>query len=364
MKIESTDPVGVCFNMMKIRYQTYDAALMDTDFLQPTDKINVFLNLETVLKYISTVQDLEKKMMVCSDIDKILVSNTINLAAHYKDFFRGNGLDTNIFLYMTDLSSTSPDFEESRYNEDFRSYYINKYMGNPKFVLLGSKLKDTILPEVKTICEYIPQVYFISKQGIDSGLIPYIISEKYPDRKNIVLSGDLYDTQYSYNDNFLAQLYLRGWGLNVLANNVSQYIKAITKSDTIPDTVLNIFKNASFYKLLLCCIGDRYRSVDGVSGIKFAKLVSSINSALSDGKITENTTSAELLSEIFPDSVKKGIYQNLVVMDLHSRLKMIGEGCKKDITSQIIDKVDRISVMKLNSSIFVKHPLWLEALYR
>lgn len=364
MKTESIDPVGVCFNMMKIKYQTYDAALMDSDFLQPTDKINVFINLETVLKYISTVQDLEKKMMVCADIDKILVSNTINLAAHYKDFFRGNGLDTNIFLYMTDLSSNCSDFEETRYNEDYRSYYVNKYMGNPKFVLLGSKLKDVILPEVKTICEYIPQVYYVSKKGIDSGLIPYIISEKYPDRKNIVLSGDLYDTQYGYCDNFLSQLYMRGWNLNVLAYDVKGYLKTITKSDTVPSNVIDLFKNAAFYKLLLCCIGDRYRSVDGITGIKFAKLISAIVGGLKDGRITTSTTSAELLSDIFPDTLKKSVYDNMVVMDLHSKLKLLGEGSKKDITSQIIDKVDRTSLMKLNSSVFQKHPLWLEALLR
>lgn len=364
MKIESTDPVGVCFNMMKIKYQTYDAALMDTDFLQPTDKINVFINLETVLKYISTVQDLEKKMMVCTDIDKILVSNTLNLAAHYKDFFRGNGLDTNIFLYMTDLSSVCSDFEESKYNEDYRSYYVNKYMGNPKFVLLGSKLKDAILPEVKTICEYIPQVYCVSKKGIDSGCIPYIISEKYPDRKNIVLSGDLYDTQYSYFENFLAQLYMRGWNLNILASNVAGYLKAITKADIVPQNIVDLFKNESFYRLLLCCLGDKYRSIIGVSGIKFAKLISTITNGLQDRKITANTTSAELLSDIFPDTAKSEMYQNLILMDLHSKLKMIGEGSKKDVTSQIIDKVDRTSLMKLNATVFQKHPLWLDALLR
>lgn len=364
MKIETVDPVGVCFNMMKIKYQTYDAALMDSDFLQPTDKINVFINLETVMKYITSVQDLEKKMLVCSDIDKILVSNTLNLAAHYKDFFRGNGLDTNIFLYMTDLSSMCSDFEETRYNEDYRSYYVNKYMGNPKFALLGSKMKDVILPEVQTICEFIPQVYYVSKKGVDGALIPHIIAQNFPDRKNIILSGDLYDTQYSYTENFLSQLYMRGYNMNILAWDVAGYLKTITKRDTIPTELIQLFSNAAFYKLLLCCIGDKYRSIMGIPGIKFAKLVSAITTGLKDGKITTSTTSAELLSDIFPDSVKKSVYDNMVVMDLHSKLNLIGEGSKKDIITQIVDKVDRVSVMKLNNTIFQKYPLWLEALLR
>ena len=157
---------------------------------------------------------------------------------------------------------------------------------------------------------------------------------------------------------------MRGWNLNVLAYDVKGYLKTITKSDTVPSNVIDLFKNAAFYKLLLCCIGDRYRSVDGITGIKFAKLISAIVGGLKDGRITTSTTSAELLSDIFPDTLKKSVYDNMVVMDLHSKLKLLGEGSKKDITSQIIDKVDRTSLMKLNSSVFQKHPLWLEALLR
>lgn len=362
--IESTNPLGVCFGMMKVKYQAYDSVLTDLDYLRPTDKINVFINLETVLKYMSMTQDLEKKIMTCADIDKILVSDIINLAAHYKDFFRGNGLDTNIFLYMTDLDSTTMDFQETKYIEDFRSYYLNKYMGNPKFALLGSKLKDVILPEVRTICDYIPGVYLITKKGVDSGVIPALIAEKYPDRKNIIISGDVHDTQYGYMDNFLSQLYIRGYNTHILASNVSGYLKTITRNNDIPQPIIDIFKNPSFYKLLLCCMGDRYRSIIGISGIKLMKLVNIINQALNDNKITMDVTSAMLLSDIFPDSIKGEIFHNMIAVDVHNKLTLLGDGIKKDVTAQIIDKVDTISLMKLNAEVFVKCPLRLEGLLR
>lgn len=362
--VESTNPLGVCFGMMKVKYQAYDSVLTDLNYLQPTDKINVFINLETVLKYMSMTQDLEKKIMTCTDIDKILVSDIINLAAHYKDFFRGNGLDTNIFLYMTDLDSTPTDFQETKYVEDFRSYYINKYMGNPKFALLGTKLKDVILPEVRTICDYIPGVYFITKKGVDSGVIPALIAEKYPDRKNIIISGDVHDTQYGYMENFLSQLYIRGYNTHILASNVSGYLKTITRNNDIPQPVIDIFTNSSFYKLLLCCMGDRYRSIIGISGIKLMKLVGIITQALKDSKITMDVTSAMLLSDIFPDNIKGEIFHNMIAVDVHNKLTLLGDGIKKDVTAQIIDKVDTISLMKLNSEVFVKCPLRLEGLLR
>lgn len=364
MTLESTNPLGVCFGMMKVRYQTYDSVLTDLDYLKPDDKINVFINIETVLKYMSMTQDLEKKIMTYVDIDKVLVSDIINLAAHYKDFFRGNGLDTNIFLYLTDLDSESDDFPETTYIEDFRSYYITKYMGNPKFALLGSKLKDVILPEVQTICEFIPNVYLISKKGVDSGVIPAIIAQNYTDRKNIIISGDVHDTQYGYMDNFLSQLYIRGYNTHILASTVCEYLRAITKSDNIPDDIVTLFKNPSFYKLLLCCMGDRYRSIMGISGVKLMKLVALITDAVKNKKITPDITNAMLLSDIFPDMVKGDVFHSMVAIDIHNRVSSLGDGTKKDIISKIVDKVDTISLMKLNSSVFQKYPIRLEALLR
>jgi hypothetical protein len=349
---------------MKMKYHDYDNILTDLDFLVPSDKVNIFINLETVLKYISMAQDLEKKLITCLDIDTILVSNILNLAAHYKEFFRGNGLDTNVFIYMTDLSSTSYDFRQSQYNEDYRSYYINKYMGNPKFVLLGTKLNEKVIPEVKEICDYIPQVYFISKKGIDSGLIPALIAQEFPERKNIILSGDLYDTQYEYEDKFLAQFYLRGYNTNICASNKSQYLKMITKNDELPNEIIDMFGNESFYKLLLSCMGEKYRSIEGIYGIKFAKLLSYINSGLTNSKITKNTSSASLLSDIFPDEYKKDVFDNMMITDIHSQIKMLGEGEKKSVKTQIADRVDVTSLMKLNDTVFQKYPLRLESLLK
>lgn len=361
---ETINPLGVCFGLMKIKYQTYDNILADINYIEPTDKINVFLNLETVLKYISMTQDLEKKVMTCRGIGAFLVSDIINLAAHYKDFFKGNGLDTKIFLYLTDLSSEIDDFQESKFEEDFRSYYLTKYMNNPRYVLLGNKLNDVVFPEVRKICEYIPDVYFISEKGIDSGLIPSIISAAYPDRKNVVMSGDIHDTQYGFEPGFISHFYLRGFNTNIMASNTVQYLRAITKQDTIPKEIVETFKNPSFYKLLLSCMGDRYRSIMGIRGIKMAKLIAQLRSAVERNAITGDTSNAALLADTFPDEFREDVYHHMMAIDIRNRIKMLGEGTPKKIVSQIVDKSDITSLMKLNETSFQRQPLWLEALLR
>ena len=73
----SYDPFSVCFNIMKLKYKDYDESLSSKNFLNPNDKINVFINLETVFKHISMIMDLEKKVIVQTDFDELIISNIL-----------------------------------------------------------------------------------------------------------------------------------------------------------------------------------------------------------------------------------------------------------------------------------------------
>ena len=66
------DPFSVCFNSLKLRYKDYDESISSKNFLNPTDKINVFINLETVYKSLSTILDLEKKILLQDTVMKNL----------------------------------------------------------------------------------------------------------------------------------------------------------------------------------------------------------------------------------------------------------------------------------------------------
>lgn len=361
---ESTNPFGICFNLVKIRYQVYDESLTSMGFLEPTDKVNVFINIETVLKYLSMTKDLEKKLIVNRNFPDYMESDIINIAAHYKDFFRGNGLDTKVYLYMTDLNSEVEYFKETRYVDEFRSYYMNKYTSNPKFILLGDRLRQEIIPDVKTICDFIPNVYFIHSKNIDGGLIPYIIGQAMPDRKNLIVSGDMHDTQYSYEPSFIDHLHVRGYNANVLEASTKGYLKTISKSDTISPELIDLFKNGSFYRVLLACMGDKYRSVDGIRGIKFAKMVHILKNALNEQRITKDTRNASLLADLFPEDVKEHIYQNLQALDIKNEYEMLLDGDKKQTLAQIVDRSDINALQHLNRTKFSNNQLRLECLLK
>lgn len=362
--MESTNQFSVYFNMLKIRYSVYDESLTKADFLKPTDKVNVFINIETALKYLSMVKDLEKKLIVSRNFADEFKVDIVNIAAHYKEFFIGNGLDTKVFLYMTDLSSDIDEFKESELSEDFRSYYLMKYTKNPKFIMLGDALRDEIIPDVKMICDYIPNVYFLSSKNIDGGLIPYIVGDQFPDRKNLIVSGDLHDTQYSYEENFLDHLHARSWNSNILCCSTKDYLKTISKSSEIDPSFIELFANSSFYRILLSCMGDKYRSIPSINGIKFVRMTKILYDAISEEKITKDTTNPRILSDLFPEEVREDIYSNLMVTDIRNEMSMLGDGDIKTITSQIVDQSDINTLMQLNRTRFAKNQLRLECLLK
>ena len=362
--MESTNPFGIYFNLVKIKYPVYDESLTGLNFLKPTDKVNVFINIETVLKYLSMCKDLEKKLIINRNYPDLMKVDIINIAAHYKEFFKGSGLDCNVFLYMTDLASDIDSFKETKISEDFRSYYLTKYTANPKFIMLGDRLVSEIIPDTQTICQYIPNVYFISSKNIDGGLIPYIIGKSMPDRKNLIISGDIHDSQYSYEPGFVDHLHIRTYNKNVLGCKTEDYLKTIAKTDKIDPNFVSLFENGSFYRILLACLGDRYRSIDGVTGIKFKTMVKVLIDAINEQKITKDVRSAMLLSDIFPDEVKQSVYNNLMVLDIQNEYEMLCEGDKKQILSQIIDRSDINTLMTLNRTRFANNQLRLESLLK
>lgn len=350
--------------MLKMKYATYDASISALNRITQTDKINVFLNVETILNYLSTITDLEKRLLLYRDYKISMTADLINVAAHYKDFFKGNGLDTKIFLYLTDLSSKEELFPQSKYNIDYRCYYLNKYNGNPKFLLLIEGFKKHILPKAKIICDFVPDVYLIQSKNIEGSLIPYIISDFYPDRKNFIISGDLYDTQYEFLEGFTTHYYKRHYSNIMLGCTIPEFLKVITRDKEITPEEKLLYQNRGLYTLLLACRGERYRSIDKVMGVGYKTLSKKIIDNLNRAQITKETESIELLSKMFSGIEKDEIIENYNSISLQNGISLLTEGDKKLVTEQIVDRSDLNSLMKLNQTMFSDYPLRIESLLK
>ena len=358
----SFDPFSVCFNILKIKYKDYDESLSEKKFLEPNDKINVFINLETAFKHLSMITDLEKKLILQRDFDIILTSNILNLAAHYKRFFVSNGLDTKVYIYHTDFDSTG--FEQYKYNEDFRTYYLVKYNDNPKFSYLTNALKKYILPEVRTYCEFIPNVYYISSKNIDSSLVPFIISSSDKSRKNFIIGGDYYETQYSFFPNFMNHFIHKGIGVNTITSNCFSYLKEITKKDNEEiKSLMNVYNSYGMYCSLLSVLGDRIRSIDGISGIGPKILKNYIESGLNRNEIQLTTHTPEMIGKIFhDDDIAEEFINNYYCTNVLTMSQELTDGDILSILNQQADRLDLNSLIQLNKTRFANYPLILESL--
>jgi hypothetical protein len=359
---EINDPFSVCFNIMKIKYADLDEYLTRAKFLQPTDKVNIFINMETVFKYLSMINDLEKKLVLQKNFPTILTSNILNLAAHYKRFFINNGLDTRVYLYNTDFKSD--EFSQFKYNSDFRSYYLLKYNGNPKFVYLTDVLKDTVIPEVKIICDFIPRVYYLTGKNIEGSLIPYIVGEDDKTRKNIIISGEFYDTQYSLIPNYFVSYMHHAIGYRRVCTNIGECLKEMTKKPSNElESMCNTYSNYSMYCSLISVMGDRMRSIDGLSGVGPKILEKYILQGIAKNEITMTTNNPAMIGSIFHDNeMAEEFINNFYCVSMIAMYDELTTSAKVSVLNQRKDRFDNNSLINLNATKFYNYPLILEAL--
>lgn len=355
-----SDPFSVCFSLLKMKYVDYDESLTSKGFLNPNDKVNVFINLESVFKNISMIMDLEQKIMIERQFNTLMVSYIINLAAHYYRFFTNNHLNTKVYLFNTDLNSE--DFNQYKYNEDYRSYYLIKYNDNPKFALFSECLKDTILPEVKVLCEFIPNVHYISALNIEGSLVPYIIAMKDPTRKNLIVGSELYDTQYSLIPNFVNHYIHRGRGYSNICSTTDEYIKDMVKTkEEVTDS--DLVSSYSPYCSLISSIGDKLRNVDKLPGVGVKTFLKYLQEGIDAQLLNQTTSNPEIIGDIFrDDEMKKDFINNYYCTSILPMYEELTDSEKTSILNQITERLDVNSLQNLNSNRFYNYPLMLEAL--
>ena len=351
------NPYSVCFSSLKIRYTDYDRSIDDINFLHQTDEVNVFLSTESILNNLSSLKDIDSNLLLERFSTFILESEIINLCAHYRRFFRDNHLKTRVFFYGSSL--TSEKYNNSKYIEDYRSYYRNKYMRNPKYQQLGHMCVETIFPRVKQICEFIEGVHFIETSEIDGSLIPYIIYKMNPERKNFIISTEKYDSQYFlFPENFDVHYIRRGSGGTKVITKFESYI-----SERFPNLVedgevdTNLLKNPSFYSIMLSALGDKHRSIESIKGIGEKGILKALTDGVKNGVINQDTTSPELLVNVLPEEVREYALANYKAIDIRRQYEDAEKNQIFNIENQITDRFDHNSLKQLNLEDYSDYPL-------
>ena len=326
--------------------------------LQPGDNVNVFINLECVLRNLSLQKGLSR--MLSFHKQKMVVeleSSILNLMAMYRMYFHKEKCNTRLYFYITTLNDSSQQMEV--YNKYYRSFYRNKYMKNPQFKYIGELLDKVIIPEVELILFYVPGCYLLKADTFDSSIIPQVVST-FSDSKNVIVTGDVFDTLYLFNPNFMTLYIKRRFQHFSVVSDIDTSIQSIVKGESPFD--LTIFNSEMYYRLLLAVKGSKIRNIQSTKGFGYGKLMNILQHGIDNGNVIRDFESLDSIIDLFPENYRESIRTSFKCTDIDTQFNLLSDIDIQNIKSQIVDKSDNQSLDMLNNRRFLEFPINLQGL--
>jgi hypothetical protein len=229
---------------------------------------------------------------------------------------------------------------------------------------MSDMFKNEILPDIKTICEFIPNVYYISSYNVEGSLIPLIISKQDESKKNLIIGEEFFDTQFSFLPNFVNHYLCRSNNMNMTVSDINGYMYVITKKkENDISELIDTYNTYNMYSSLLSTLGDKIRSIDGLYRIGSFTLEKLIKQGILEHKINKTTVSPEMIGSIFgDDDLKSEFVDNFYCTNLLAMYQELTDSEISHIINQQIERSDLNSLYSLNDTKFYDHKLLLEGL--
>jgi hypothetical protein len=347
--------IGLSAGSFMLKYNELDKHIYSHDVrILPGDDVNVFINFECILRNITLHKNLQDLVnFYKQDVVIELESSILNLIAHYKIYFKGK-CNAKLFFYYTSLDSKGQQM--TIFNKYYRSFYQNRFSQNPQYKQMGNLLIETIIPEVKLILEHVPNCYFIESNTFDSSLIPIILSKE----KNIVISGDSFDTLYFFNHQFIT-IYIKGrFGHRTIISEIPDSVQSIITHDNPFD--LSIFNSALYYKLLLSIKGSKIRNISSTKGFGYVRFMKLLSEGIEKNIVLKDFESLESIIQLFPKKYQDEIKLAFQCTDIDTQYNLLNDIDKENITGQVIDRTDPDSLEALNNKRFMDFQINLQGL--
>ena len=328
--------------------------------IQPGDDLNVFINFESILRNLTLQSRLittlvQYKQQVVIELEAAI----LNLVAHYRLLFaKKMRCNTKIYYYYTDLLAEEPQ-EMTCINKYYRSYYRNRYLQNPEFKEMGKVLTEIVIPEIELIISYVPNVYFLKSKTFDSSIIPQAISSL-SGAKNVIITGDVFDTLYLFNPDFLTLYIKNRYSYFKICSNVDSTVQTIIKNESPFD--LGIFKSEMYFRLLLSIRGSKVRNIKAAKGFGYSTFLRLIKNGIDRDIILKDFESLGSIIQLFPEEIRADVKKAFQCLSIDSQYEMMTEADKSSLKDQIIDRVDFMSLQALNNKRFYDFPINISAL--
>jgi len=174
---------GFCVKYARLNY------LINEFYAKSTaDKLSIYVDMNSVIKKLYSINEWGYHYK-----DQLELSASIlNLCAHYRDFFRSRGVQTNFFIIY---GNNCPAFNEL-YIKGYNNKFIGDYIKKKDITDMVNINKNTL----RLITQYIPGIYFFDIGNNEvSAMIDYLLrythSAEVPDLESIILTKDILSFQ-------------------------------------------------------------------------------------------------------------------------------------------------------------------------
>lgn len=350
--------------MIEPIFNKYKTKFTVLDKLQPinpkADRVVVYINLETVLESLCKpfVNKFAMTQMSSDEVRLCLVSNIINLAQHYRLYFRKMGKENETILFWN-FPIKETQYYNSKYIVNYRNNYYDKFYKEDNASFMADLLQN-VYDILMILLPYINEVYMVSSDKIESSLLPYIVyKNKYDSHhiQNIIVSKDIYDLQYiQYGMSVLVPR--SDDSLLITETNVMEHLK---KVHNIKSKLNAPVSQLSF---IISLLGSKYRNIGKIPGMGLGLILQTLNDALDSISITENTQNIDNLVNIIKPEYGSIFHANYHCTDLGYQYRDIKPIDIHTVLESFTDKYDDNAVLYMNERYFEKYPLMLVSMKR
>lgn len=365
-------------NEFKLKYLYLDKLFGDRLDRPPKGKkskkvsdVNIFINFESLYNLVrrkdneKVIANADKKELKL--IYRTAISEFINVAAHYREYFKRHKVRTNIFYYFNELEEEYVDYNNSAFIPGYRNHFIESTTALNRMTL-NSLIADSV-PFMRIIAEYIDSLYMVGTKRVEASLIPFIIlmSGKYPANINMIITKDEYDYQY-VNYNFLMITRYQGDPIVLTKKNMMSFYRHKRKLfDTDKKPVREI--NSLLLPFIQCFEGDKKRSIPGIKGYGFKTVYRELEGLYEAGYIFDEEPDTmsignlcDVLSmygaEVFQNQyLKDDLLNTYKAYDFEYQYSVVSSGQKEHIFDQLKNRSDPAGLMELNERYFEYSPL-------
>ena len=345
--------MDIHFNSYKVRYQKMDQLLSPVIRSTEIRSVNIFINFDDIFHKLHRPQVNVEFQMSGEHSGKRVISNVLNVIAHYRQWAVRKGWQTRVIGFYT--SAIHGGFKNKVFIPNYRKKFcdINHEL-NGEYYFINQGIRDAE-KLFKVISQYIDKVYVIDSRFLEPSIIPAWFSESvFNPSWNIIISRDSYDMQYAYKDRW-TMIYPKGDSTLVVdQSNLWNIIGEMEKIDNIPSDF-----DPRHYVLTMAITGDAFRNIPRIKRVGWKtvfKLLERVMPYSEDHSFIgiQRMLIDELISK---NTTRESIENNINAIGIDGQVARIGEIDAVDLNMQVVDIPDYENLLELNNLYFSKYPI-------